>query len=109
MQSLYPANKPCNRCGAKISWDKRHREELETNLPLNLDGTIHTCNEDNEQQNSPSFPQEVVDYTNPARKEGGRQSDIERMHNENIKAMENLTAALNRIAEAMVTKNNTTQ
>lgn len=41
---LYAAKKPCNNCGGLISWDKTLRERLGTNLPLNLDRTIHDRN-----------------------------------------------------------------
>ncbi|HEY6668203.1 MAG TPA: hypothetical protein VI033_03530 [Candidatus Nitrosopolaris sp.] len=32
----------CSTCQATISWDRKQRDKLGTNRPLNVDGTIHT-------------------------------------------------------------------
>jgi hypothetical protein len=121
--NLTPANKPCNRCGGQISWDKKARQLAETNLPVNLDGTVHTCQPDQPQQEQSNNDitlskdyndritfsnEDLAKYTVAARKEGieqGRQErkneDIERMHIEDIQAMNSLTAAINRIADLL--------
>lgn len=39
--TLTPASKPCNTCGAVISWDQHAREQLNWRGPVNLDGSQH--------------------------------------------------------------------
>lgn len=129
MTLLIAAHNPCNRCGSKINWDKELRAEANdgngTPYPLNLDGTIHTkemCQQIQTQnflnkggQEPLTLPSrepkqdtliKIQQQLHPETKKDKKQEDIERMHNENVTAMTNLTAAINKVAELLTSKIN---
>lgn len=108
---LFAAKDPCNRCNGKISWDKRKREELNTRLPLNLDGTIHdtySCQNHHEQNEISEHLDEVAE-SNPSNRlqEYDRVKEIQQAHKENMQASENLRTAILELSNRLTTINST--
>lgn len=110
---LFAAKEGCNRCNGKISWDKRKREELNTRLPLNLDGTIHDrdfCERQLEQHEISEHLDEVAESTpSPSNRlqEYDRVKEIQQAHKENMEASENLRKAILELSNRLATINST--
>jgi hypothetical protein len=125
-QQLYPAKNPCTKCGGPISWDKTMREYLKTNLPLNLDRTIHdraSC--DYFLSSSATITESLTKNLRGGIKQGDteavkeakitsalRTEEIAKGHKENMESAElsrqsidNLTKAINRLADVWIGNN----
>lgn len=128
MTLLIAAHNPCNRCGSKINWDTELRSAANdgkgTPYPLNLDGTIHTkeyCMKiqtenflnkggqepltlPSREPKQDSLTKVQQQLYSPEIKKDPKQKEIERMHIENVDAMNSLTKSINRIADLLTFK-----
>jgi hypothetical protein len=108
---LFAAKDPCNRCNGKISWDKRKREELNTRLPVNLDGTIHDrdfCQHRLEENEISEHLDEVAESTaSPRLQEYDRVKEIQQAHKENMEASDNLKMAILELGDKLTRINST--